>query len=82
MTDAPRKIFIGIIPRGAELHDFGENIAGRMLAEADATLDAERERRAREAERARLATLQAATARGKLKRVLRMIWRGHRRLPQ
>jgi hypothetical protein len=41
MTE-PRRVYVGTIPAGAELHDFGGAIAGQMLREAGAKLDAER----------------------------------------
>jgi hypothetical protein len=76
-ADNPRRIYLGtvesadtiIIPRAA-------------LDEASAKLDAARERRTREEARAKAEVLQSARNRGRLRKLLRAVFRGHRRIPQ
>jgi hypothetical protein len=65
------KIFIGSFESG--VHHL--TIPAPVIRKAEAALDADRQKRETEAQRAKLATLQAAKARGKLRRVMRMFLR-------
>jgi hypothetical protein len=68
MNDEPRKmVYLGTFDSG--LHHL--TLPAAPIRRIEARLDAEREKREREVERARLAVLQTARARSRLKRALR-----------
>jgi hypothetical protein len=55
MSDEPKRVLIGVFPAGVgSVHSFGEDVGGRLLAEAAAKLTAERD--ARETEKAEAET--------------------------
>jgi hypothetical protein len=65
------KIFLGTFQGGTDI----VVIPPGVLDAANVKLDAARSAREREAERAKLATMQAARAQGRLKRALRAVFR-------
>jgi hypothetical protein len=69
------RVLVGVFGEGMPTHLF---IPRDGLKPAERILDAEREKREREAERTRLAVLQAAKSRGKLRRALRCFMRKRR----
>jgi hypothetical protein len=78
MTDAPRRVYIGSFEGGTDI----VFIPQPVLERAGAQLDAEHKKREREVAMAKLRVMQNASARGKLRKLMRMVFRGHRRAPQ
>jgi hypothetical protein len=69
--EGPKLIYLGSFDSG--LHHL--TLPAAPIRRIEARLDAEREKREREVERARLAVLQAAQARSKLRRALSACFR-------
>jgi hypothetical protein len=76
--DNPRRVYIGSY-EGGTAHII---IPAPALARANEVLDAERARREAEAAKAKLQILQSARNRGRLRKLMRAVFRGHRRIPQ
>jgi hypothetical protein len=81
MTDngnSPNRIFIGSFESGVNTLV----IPSQVLERANDQLDRERQRREAAAARAKLQVLQSARNRGRLRKALARVFRGHRRIPQ
>ena len=70
-NEPPRRIFLGSFEGGTDI----VVIPPGVLDAANVKLDAARAAREREAERTRLAVMQAARSQGRLKRALRAVFR-------
>lgn len=80
MTDeTPKRVFLGSFEGG--LPSYFE-IPQPILERAGAQLDAERARREALAGETRRAALSRAKSMGKLRKLARTLFRGHRRIPQ
>jgi len=73
--DEKRLIYLGSFSDGLPTHVI---LPAAPIRRVEAALDAERQKREREAERARLAVLQAAKSRGRLRRALRACFQRRR----
>ena len=87
MSDEPRRVLIGTFPAGVgSVHSFGEDVGGRLIAEAAAKLTAERDaREAAKAEAERLARSRVTVDRAWLLGVLRDLifsMESHRKLAE
>jgi hypothetical protein len=76
--DNPRRVFLGSFEGGVDT----VVIPNQVLERANDQLDRERQRREAGACKAKLAVLQSARARGRLRKLMRAVFRGHRRVPQ
>jgi hypothetical protein len=72
------KIYLGSFESGTDIVIIPEP----TIARAHAQLDAEQARREAAAAKAKLQVVQSARARGKLRKLMRAVFRGHRRIPQ
>jgi hypothetical protein len=76
--DAPNRVYLGTF-EGGVTHLI---IPAPALARANEVLDRERAKREKLANEAKTAALRLARNRGKLRKALRAVFRGHRRIPQ
>jgi hypothetical protein len=74
----PKLIYLGTVEGGANVIV----VPRAALASVEQKLDAEHARREAEAAKAKLAVLQSARARGRLRKLMRAVFRGHRRISQ
>jgi hypothetical protein len=74
MSDEPKLVYLGTVEAANAII-----IPRRAIAKANEAFDAERARREREAERAKLRVRQQATARSRLRRALRACFGGRER---
>jgi hypothetical protein len=88
MSDEPRRMIeIGVLPRASEIFADGADPLSVMIADAERRLDQERAQQAedrspRPTDPERLRLTREARLRGRLRKLVQMTFRGHRRLPR